>query len=155
MQAENNFKRKNARQQTVFEEEKVAEIRKDFAARSAARRAFEAQWQVNCNFVAGNQYVYAKGDGSVLWEDRDYFWQERECFNHIAPIIETRLAKLQRVRPKMSVRPASGDEDDRPPQALASLVQAGRLGMKSGSGFYDGYDQEGGNLTVGKLKKEN
>ena len=113
MQAENNFKRKNARQQTVFEEEKVAEIRKDFAARSAARRAFEAQWQVNCNFVAGNQYVYAKGDGSVLWEDRDYFWQERECFNHIAPIIETRLAKLQRVRPKMSVRPASGDEDDR------------------------------------------
>ena len=50
---------------------------------------------------------------------------------------------------------ASGDEDDRPPQALESLVQSGRLGMKSGSGFYDGYDQEGGNLTVGKLKKEN
>ncbi len=97
----------------VFEEEKVAEIKKDFAARVAARRAFEAQWQLNCNFVLGNQYVYSRADGSVFSEERDYYWQERECFNHIAPLVETRLAKLQRVRPRMSVRPASGDENDR------------------------------------------
>lgn len=49
---------------------------------------------------------------------------------------------------------ASGDESDRPPEKLEEFVRAGRLGMKSGSGFYDGYDREGGNLTVGKLKKE-
>lgn len=49
---------------------------------------------------------------------------------------------------------ASGDESDRPPEKLEEFVRSGRLGMKSGSGFYDGYDREGGNLTVGKLKKE-
>ena len=49
---------------------------------------------------------------------------------------------------------ASGDESDRPPEKLKEFVRAGRLGMKSGSGFYDGYDREGGNLTVGKMKKE-
>ncbi len=49
---------------------------------------------------------------------------------------------------------ASGDESDRPPEKLEEFVRSGRLGMKSGSGFYDGYDREGGNLTVGKTKKE-
>ncbi|MDE7395002.1 MAG: hypothetical protein K2M95_02635 [Clostridiales bacterium] len=96
----------------VFEDEKVAEIKADFERRAAVRRAFEAQWQVNNNFVLGNQYVYAGSDGSIDSERGDYYWQEKECFNHIAPIVETRLAKLQRVRPKMSVRPASSEEND-------------------------------------------
>ena len=109
---------------SVFEEDKVAEVIKDFAARAEARRAFEAQWQLNCNFVLGNQYVYARGDGSVAAQESDYFWQERECFNHIAPIVETRLAKLQRVRPKMSVRPASGDENDRLSAKAAAKILA-------------------------------
>ena len=101
------------RDKTVYEEEKAAEVRADFERRASERRAFEAQWQINRNFVLGNQYVYAGADGSLTERDRDYYWQERECFNHIAPVVETRLAKLQRVRPKMSVRPASGDERDR------------------------------------------
>ena len=109
---------------TLWEEEKAAEVQSDFARRAEMRRAFEAQWQLNCNFVLGNQYVYARGDGRVEAEDRDYYWQERECFNHIAPLVETRLAKLQRVRPKMSVRPASGDEDDRLSAKAAAKILA-------------------------------
>lgn len=41
----------------------------------------------------------------------------------------------------------SGDESDKPPQALKDMVDEGKLGMKSGSGFYDGYDVEKGNLV--------
>lgn len=48
---------------------------------------------------------------------------------------------------------ASGQEDDRPPVQLEEMVKAGKLGMKTGSGFYDGYDVEAGNLSVGKTKK--
>ena len=48
---------------------------------------------------------------------------------------------------------ASGQEDDRPPVRLEEMVKAGKLGMKTGSGFYDGYDMEAGNLAVGKTKK--
>ena len=33
-------------------------------------------------------------------------------FNHIAPVYETRLAKLSRVRPKMTVRPFSDEDKD-------------------------------------------
>ena len=107
---------------SLFEEEKAKEITEDFRSRAAARRAFEAQWQLNCNFVLGNQYVSADSTGAVINEERDYYWQERECFNHIAPIVETRLAKLQRVRPKMLVRPASSAEDDRLSAKAASKI---------------------------------
>lgn len=41
----------------------------------------------------------------------------------------------------------SGDESDKPPQALKDMVDAGNLGMKTGTGFYEGYDVEKGNLV--------
>lgn len=43
---------------------------------------------------------------------------------------------------------ASGDERDKPPAKLKEMIDAGHLGMKSGSGFYSGYDTEAGNLAV-------
>ena len=43
---------------------------------------------------------------------------------------------------------ASGDERDKPPAKLKEMIDAGHLGMKSGSGFYTGYDTEAGNLSV-------
>lgn len=151
-----------------YEEDIVEEVKKDFAERAQTRRAFEAQWQLNCNFVLGNQYVYAAGDGSVATQERDYFWQERECFNHIAPLIETRLAKLQRVRPKMSVRPASGEENDRlSAKAAAKILSSacaklemndviGRATIWSeicGSVFYKTVWNAAGGRKVGKRGK--
>ena len=49
---------------------------------------------------------------------------------------------------ELSYYNASGDESDYPPQALKDMIDSGKLGMKSGSGFYDGYDSETGNLVV-------
>lgn len=43
---------------------------------------------------------------------------------------------------------ASGDERDKPPARLKEMIDAGHLGMKSGQGFYSGYDKEAGNLEV-------
>lgn len=45
---------------------------------------------------------------------------------------------------------ASGDESDRPPEKFENFVRDGNLGMKSGNGFYTGYDSMGGNLTPDK-----
>lgn len=106
----------------VFIEDIVRSVKEDFARRRQCRRQFEAQWRLNSNFVLGNQYCTVNAAGEVVDDEKDYFWQEREVFNHIASIVETRLAKLSRVRPAMSVRPASGDDDDLKTAAAASKI---------------------------------
>ena len=94
------------------EEIKVKNIYDDFKLRQKERKGFEAQWQLNMNFMAGNQFSFVGVASEIAEYDKQYFWQEHEVYNHIAPIIEARLSKLQQVKPKMAIIPASGDEKD-------------------------------------------
>ena len=82
------------------EEKIVAEITADFKKRQEARRSVELNWRLNMNFVVGNQFAQISSKGDIEESGKEYFWQEREVFNHIAPILETRLAKLGRVKAK-------------------------------------------------------
>lgn len=107
-----------------FIEDIVAEVRKDYEQRALSRRQFESQWQLNANFVIGNQYCRIGAHGDVEDTEKDYYWQEREVFNHLSTIVETRLAKLARVRPKMSVLPASNDEGDIKTAKVSSKILA-------------------------------
>ena len=93
-------------------EQLVREVQEDFKKRKEARRPLENQWRLNMNFVMGNQYTDISPLGNVEDYPKQYFWQEREVFNHIAPILETRLAKLGRVKSGVSVRPNTSDEKD-------------------------------------------
>ena len=95
-----------------FYEDIVAEVQNDFLSRQKERKNFEAQWQLNNNFLIGNQYCSINVLNEVEDYEKQYFWQEREVYNHIAPMVEARMAKLTRVRPKMTVMPASGEEVD-------------------------------------------
>jgi len=90
----------------------VEDILQDFERRRQERKPWELTWQLNMNFVAGNQYCRITNRGDITDTEKEYEWQEREVFNHIAPILETRLAKLSRVRPRMSVVPAGGEDSD-------------------------------------------
>lgn len=96
----------------LFYEELLNDVKEDFARRQNNRRPYETAWQLNMNFYMGNQYCNVNGRFELEQQEKYFFWQEREVFNHIAPIMETRLAKLNRVRPKMSVRPFSNDDGD-------------------------------------------
>lgn len=114
MKKEKSEEYKKTKGKTVvdrFAEELVAEIIADFKERQQARRPFELNWQLNMNFLAGNQYCSVAGD-KVVEEESAFEWQEKQVFNHIAPVYETRLAKLSRVRPKMTVRPFSDEDKD-------------------------------------------
>lgn len=102
----------------------AAEIEEDFLRRRAERRNLERSWQLNMNFVCGNQYCDLDGAGEIIEEDKKYYWQFRRVFNHIAPIVDTRLSKLSRIRPALTVRAASDDEDDRRSATLASTILA-------------------------------
>ncbi len=93
-------------------EELAQEISSDYESRREQRRGYELAWQLNMNFLSGNQFCTISGRGCIEDTEKDFFWQEREVFNHLASITETRLAKLARVRPAMKVRPFSSDDAD-------------------------------------------
>lgn len=90
----------------------VEEVISDYNARREARRSLEAQWQLNVNFMMGNQYSYIASNGGIKEDEKQYFWQEKEVFNHIAPIVETRISKICSNTPNVMVVPSSTDEAD-------------------------------------------
>lgn len=95
-----------------FIEDIVKTTLADFEARRTLRQPLELVWRLNMNFLMGNQYASITPRGEIEDFGKQFFWQEREVYNHIAPIVETRLAKLSRVRAGVSVRPKTSDESD-------------------------------------------
>ena len=95
-----------------LDEELVNSVIEDFKERQQKRKSFETSWKLNLNFVVGNQYCGINGNNDVVNYDKQFYWQEKEVYNHIAPLIELRLSKLSRVRPTMAVVPFSDDEND-------------------------------------------
>ncbi len=90
----------------------VEEVKQDFRNRQQKRKCLETQWQMNMNFFLGNQFCSIGYGGEIEDFEKQFFWQEREVFNHIAPIVEMRMAKLSRIKPKMSILPSSNDFKD-------------------------------------------
>jgi len=90
----------------------VQEVKQDYLRRREQRRSLEAQWQLNINFYMGNQYSYILSNNNVADSEKQYFWEEKEVFNHIAPVIETRIAKLLQLSPDIKVLPATNSEKD-------------------------------------------
>ena len=115
MSKENNIKllkTAEKKEREKFIEELVSSVKEDFLSRQKQRAYLERQWELNMHFVTGEQYVFLDGRGELDDEDKEYFWQNKGVFNHIAPIIETRLAKFARVTPILAVRPNSDDDED-------------------------------------------
>ena len=103
-----------------FVEDLVLSVREDFLKRQKERKIFESTWRLNNNFLSGNQYVGIDSLYDIKQEDKVFFWQERKVYNHIAPIIEQRLAKLNAIKPEMDIMASSSNEND---QKVASLSQ--------------------------------
>jgi hypothetical protein len=95
-----------------FIEELISQTENDFEQRRKERLQQERQWELNINFLTGNQYCDVNSNGEIYGEDKTFFWQNRRVFNHIAPVIETRLAKFSRITPTVFVRPKSDDDSD-------------------------------------------
>lgn len=104
------------------EEKLVAEIVADFERRREERRAVESGWLLNMNFYSGNQYCDVSPFGGVTGEDKQFYWQSRRVFNHVAPTVEARLAKLEKLRPQLCVRAFSDEDGDLKSAKLATGV---------------------------------
>ena len=95
-----------------YEEKIIDEVLEDFNRRRQERISLERQWELNRNFLIGNQYCDVNRRGEIVTDDKTYYWQNREVFNHIAPLVESRLAKFSRINPTISVRPKTDDDKD-------------------------------------------
>lgn len=112
MQRKKTDKKDVAAERAKFEEELVAEVEHDFAERQQERLKLERQWELNMNFLMGNQYCGIDGRGELSDDGLPFSWQKRGVFNHIAPIISLRQAKFSRIEPSIGVRPESDDDKD-------------------------------------------
>lgn len=98
-------------------------IRADFENRREMRRQLDRGWQLSMNFASGNQNCdISPLSGEIEEEESAYYWQSRKNFNHIAPTIDTRLARLAKVRPTLTVRAFSDADDDVKTARLCSNI---------------------------------
>ena len=111
-----------ARAAKAAEKRLAEDVLADFKRRQEERRSIERGWQLNMNFLSGNQYCDVNAFGDLEDDRGGYFWQQHRVFNYIAPMIDTRCSKLSRIRPKLAVRAASGEEDDKRSARIASAI---------------------------------
>ncbi len=150
-------------------EELVKEVKADFEKRRNERKNIERQWELNMNFLSGNQYCDLNSRGEIEKIGKDFYWQNRGIFNHIAPIYDSRMAKFSRISPLVSVRPNSDDDKDVLGANLAEKVIANSFKLSDfnavikkvtawsetcGTGFYKVvWENQGGNY-IGEINGE-
>ena len=98
---------------TLYKSDIIAYVQDKLAKAKQERHPFELQWQLNANFLAGNQFVDINvGTGTIEEYPKTFDYQEREVYNQIAPLYETRLANLEKISYLMTVRPSTSELSD-------------------------------------------
>lgn len=100
----------------------VDSINSDFKNRQELRKPFELGWELNMNFYLGNQYTYISNSAELLDIEKNFFWENREVYNHIAPIIESRLAKLGKFKPEFEINNQSQSDEDLNSSKITKLI---------------------------------
>lgn len=95
-------------------DDQIAEfVQQEYERRKSERLPFELQWRLNTEFLNGNQFLDIDPTSVSIQEIPKLYWyQEREVFNQMATIYETRVAQLSRTIPMLKVRPASQEDGD-------------------------------------------
>ena len=100
----------------------VDSINSDFKNRQELRKPFELGWELNMNFYLGNQYTYISNSAELLDIEKNFFWENREVYNHISPIIESRLAKLGKFKPEFKINNQSQSDEDLNSSKITKLI---------------------------------
>ncbi len=99
--------------EVLYKSDIIKKVLDELEKRRNERSPLERQWTLNANFYVGNQYCEVnlyRGDIEQL--EPVYDWLERETFNNIAPLIETRIANLKKINYMMKVKPATNELSD-------------------------------------------
>ena len=98
---------------TLYKEDIIKKVVEELDKRKTERGVLEQKWTLNANFLVGNQYCEINPyRGNIEQLEPVYDWLERETFNQIAPLIETRIANLKKINYMMKVKPCTNELDD-------------------------------------------
>ncbi|MCL2846847.1 MAG: hypothetical protein FWE38_04105 [Firmicutes bacterium] len=124
-----------------MEKELVKVIKAEFEDRKYKRRSQELQWRLNLDFYQGRQNNLLTNFDTVATIGKQYAWQKNDSFNHIAPIIEGRMARVM----------AATEEGE----ISASLrEQAIMWSEVCGTAFYKVWWNPNGGRTVGVIQSD-
>ncbi len=97
----------------LFKEDIISFVTQELEERKRDRTGWEKQWIVNANYLSGNQFCeFNTYRGEIEQIAPVYDWMEREVFNQISPLIETRIANLKKLSYSMRVRPRTNELKD-------------------------------------------
>jgi hypothetical protein len=97
----------------LYKDSIIGYINDELQRRKQEKLPLELIWQLISNFLSGNQYCDINLATMQIEDlEKPFEWMEREVFNRMAPIYETRQAKLSRVRTGMIVKPGSNELKD-------------------------------------------
>ena len=116
------LEREKQRQESERKKKIAEAITLDFETRREERRRLENAWRLNMNFLSGNQYCDVSPFGDLVEEDKQFFWQAKRTFNHIAPLVEARVAKLMKRQPDLKVKAFSDEDGDLKMAKLATGI---------------------------------
>ena len=108
-----------------FERAVISDIKQKYNKRKQQKQGMELTWRLCMSFYNGDQFTYIDPSAGDLREmPLQTTWEERNTFNEIAPIMETRAAALSKRKNKMRNRPASSSAEDRTSAKIGNKVLA-------------------------------
>ena len=119
----------------LYKEDIIAQIVNSLNERKEARHPLENQWNLNNNFISGNQFCDINTATQTIEQEPEvYEWMERETFNRISSIVETRISNLKKLNFVMSVKPRTNElEDYQKAEVSTSILRY----LQSNSNFED------------------
>ena len=99
--------------EVLYGDDIVGDVLKKLEERRDKKRWLELQWQLNANFLVGNQNcdINIAAD-SITQTDPSLDTDTFEVYNRIAPLMETRQALLSDLQYRMRVNPRTDEIDD-------------------------------------------
>lgn len=105
------------------ETEIISKIMNELQRRKDERRPLEAQWRLNANFLMGNQLCdIDRGSYEIVDYNPDPDILYSDVYNRIAPLYNTRLAYLNKIKFYMSVQPRTNELEDIRKADISSIV---------------------------------
>ena len=96
----------------LYAEDIVAMVKSELEKRRADRSVFELQWQLNTNFLYGNQHCGLNLASKTIEQYEMPEGMENETYNQIEPLARTRRANLGKITYAMTVKPRTSESDD-------------------------------------------